>query len=364
MLKIGIEKNDKYLSVASILASLYGLLLISSAVRSSDSKSSIIIQACAIIAGLFIMFVLSRIDYSYFIHLKGIIFGGYMFLLILVLIIGIGREDTGTNGWINLGPVNLQPSEFAKLGFIITFSAHLSAVQKTIHKFSTLMSLCLHAAVPLALVLMQPDYGTAMVFMFITIVMMYFGGVRLRYFAIGFGAFLAMLPVLWFFVLDEFQKNRIYVFLDPQSSPMGAGYNVIQSKIAVGAGQIFGKGLFKGTQIQLDYLPGKHTDFIFAVAGEELGLLGCLLILALSAVIITRLFMGAERIKKDSGAFMLAGIGAMFLFQNFENIGMCIGLMPVTGIPLPFFSYGGSSMITSFAAIGVAQSILRRRNYI
>ena len=364
MLKIGIEKNDTYLNIAVIVSALYGLLLVSSAVRSSGSWSNIIVQTVAILIGLGAMFVLSRIDYAYFTELNKVIMAGYILLLILVLIIGIGKEDTGTTGWISLGPVNIQPSEFAKLGYIITFATHLSNVQRKIHKFSTLMGLCLHAAVPLGLVLLQPDYGTAMVFAFITIFMMFFGGVRIRCFVMGFAAFLAMIPVLWFFVLDQFQKNRIYVFLDPQSSPMGAGYNVIQSKLAVGSGMIFGKGLFKGTQIQLDYLPGKHTDFIFAVAGEEFGFIGCLVIIALSAVIISRLFIGAERVKKDSGAFILIGIAAMFLFQNFENIGMCIGLMPVTGIPLPFFSYGGSSMITSFASIGVAQSILKRKNYI
>lgn len=364
MLKIGIEKNDKWLQLCTIISALYGLLLVSSAVKSSGSISTIIVQSAAICIGLVAMFILSRLDYAYLTELNKVIMAGYIFLLILVLVIGIGKEDTGTTGWISLGPVNIQPSEFAKLGFIITFGTHLSNVQRTIHKFSTLIGLCVHAAIPLVLVLMQPDYGTAMVFIFITIFMMFFAGVRLRYFVMGFSAFVAAIPLLWFFVLDQFQKNRIYVFLDPQSSPMGAGYNVIQSKIAVGSGMIFGKGLFQGTQIQLDYLPGKHTDFIFAVAGEEFGLIGCLVIIALSAVIITRLFLGAERVKKDSGAFILIGIAAMFLFQNFENIGMCIGLMPVTGIPLPFFSYGGSSMITSFACIGVAQSILKRKNYI
>lgn len=364
MLKIGIEKNDRLLYICTVISSLYGLLLISSAVRSSERWSNIIVQGVAIVLGMIIMSVLSNIDYSYLVETRRVIFAGYVILLILVLLIGIGKSDTGTNGWINLGPVNIQPSEFAKLGFIITFGCHLSSVQRKINKFSTVLGLCLHLAVPLILVLLQPDYGTAMVFIFIGIVMMFYGGVRLRYFAAGIAMFCAAAPLIWFFVLDTFQKNRILVFLDPQSSPMGAGYNVIQSKLAVGAGMIFGKGLFKGTQIQLGFLPGKHTDFIFAVAGEELGLLGCLLIIALSIVIITRLFVGAGKVKKDCGAIILVGIGAMFLFQNFENIGMCIGIMPVTGIPLPFFSYGGSSVITSFASIGVAQSILRRRNYI
>ena len=185
-----------------------------------------------------------------------------------MLFIGTG-ESVGTVGWISLGPVNIQPSEFAKVGFIITFACHISAVQDKLNRFSTVLLLLLHLCVPLGLILLQPDYGTGMVFIFIAIVMLFYAGLKLRYFVIAAGGFAAASPLLWFFVLDTFQKNRIRVFLNPEADPSGSGYNVIQSKLAVGAGEIFGKGLFKGTQIQLNYLPGKHTDFIFAVAGEE-----------------------------------------------------------------------------------------------
>lgn len=354
------EKTDKKLMIASILASLYGLLLISSAVKSSDSKSNIIVQAFAITIGIGCMLILSIMDFQVLFSLNKLIFGIYTAILILVLFIGHG-ESVGTVGWISLGPVNIQPSEFAKVGFIITFACHLSTVQEHINKPLTVLGLVVHLCVPLSLILLQPDYGTAMVFIFIALVMLFYAGLKLRYFIIGAGGLIAASPLLWFFVLDEFQKNRIRVFLNPELDPAGSGYNVIQSKLAVGAGQLFGKGLFQGTQIQLNFLPGKHTDFIFAVAGEELGLLGCILIIGILIFIIFRIIMGANTVKSSAGGLVCMGVAAMLIFQAFENIGMSIGIMPVTGIPLPFFSYGGSSIITTFIAMGLVLGILRRR---
>lgn len=357
------NKQVTALTVLSIISALYGLVLIASATYSTGSLSNVIIQSVAIIIGLVLMFMLKAIDYEILLHLSKIIYVLFNLFLILVLIIGTGRAETGTNGWIALGPVNIQPSEFAKIGFIITFGTHLQAVASEINKPKNILLLLLHLAVPLGLILLQPDYGTAMVFIFIAIIMLFTAGLKLRYFFIAGGAFLVLAPVIWLF-LDEFQKNRILVFLNPELSPMGAGYNVMQSKLAVGAGQFFGKGLFKGSQIQMNFLPGKHTDFIFAVAGEELGFLGSLLIIGLLFSIIVILIKNSAIIKKDAGGSILSGIGAMLIFQCFENIGMSIGIMPVTGIPLPFFSYGGSSILTTFISMGVALSILKRKDHI
>ena len=361
---VGTDKCDRILLSCSTASALYGLLLVSSAVKSTGGISNIIVQSVAIVLGLIIMMVLSNIDYNALLVLHTPVMLVSLLMLVVVLLIGIGGAETGTTGWIRVGPLSIQPSEFAKVGFILTFAHHLSSKQRVIEKFSTLMGLCLHAGAFIGLVLLQPDYGTAMVFIFIAVVMMFYAGVRIRYFVAGGLAFIASLPLFWYFILDEFQKQRILVFLNPESSPMGAGYNVIQSKIAVGAGMIFGKGVFKGTQVQLGFIPGRHTDFIFAVAGEELGFFGCLVIIALLGTIIYRLLRGAERVRIDGGSFILMGIAAMLIFQCFENIGMCIGIMPCTGIPLPFFSYGGSSILTNFISIGIALSIIRRRDYI
>lgn len=353
--------SDKTLIGATIISALYGLLLITSATRSTGSKTNIIIQIAAIVMGIALMIFISRIDYSLFLDLTMIIFGVYVFFLLIVLLIGIGRSETGTMGWISLGPVNLQPSEFAKIGFIITYACHLEKVGNKINEFKNILLLALHAGVPILLVLMQPDYGTAMVFIFIAVVMLFCAGLKIRYFVSAICVFIASTPLLWFFVLDEFQKNRLRVFINPELSPMGSGYNVIQSKLAVGAGQFFGKGLFKGTQIQLGFLPGKHTDFIFAVAGEELGFFGSIIIVALLLTIILRCIKTAGLAKRQGGSLMCIGVAAMMIFQAFENIGMCIGIMPCTGIPLPFFSYGGSSIMTSFIAIGLVLSVYKRR---
>ncbi|MBO5454106.1 MAG: rod shape-determining protein RodA [Clostridia bacterium] len=355
------NSNDKILIFAAIIAALYGLLLVSSATRSLGSKSLIIVQCAAIVIGLGVMVFLTKTDYSLFLELSSVVFGIYVFLLIIVLVIGTGRSETGTMGWISLGPVNIQPSEFAKIGFIITFAYHLERVGNKINKLKSIVMLGLHALVPLMLILMQPDYGTAMVFIFIAVAMLFCAGLKIRYFVGAISLFAASTPLLWHFILDEYQKNRILVFLNPEMSPMGSGYNVIQSKLAVGAGQFLGKGLFKGTQIQLGFLPGKHTDFIFAVAGEELGFLGCIVIIALLATIIFRCIRCSATAKRSGGSFICAGVAAMFIFQAFENIGMCIGIMPCTGIPLPFFSYGGSSIITSFLAVGLVLSVYKRR---
>lgn len=357
------NKQVTVLTVLSIICALYGLVLIASATYSTGSWNNVIIQSAAIIIGIIIMFTLRAMDYEILLHLNKVIYILFNALLILVLIIGTGRAETGTNGWISLGPVNIQPSEFAKIGFIITFSAHLQSVSAEINKPKNILLLLLHMALPLGLILLQPDYGTAMVFIFIAIIMLFTAGLKLRYFFAAGGAFIVLAPVIWLF-LDEFQKNRILVFLNPELSPMGAGYNVIQSKLAVGSGQFFGKGLFKGSQIQMNFLPGKHTDFIFAVAGEELGFIGSVLILGLLFSIIFVLIKNSAEIKKEAGGLILAGIGAMLIFQCFENIGMSIGIMPVTGIPLPFFSYGGSSILTTFISIGVALSILKRKDHI
>ena len=357
------NKQVTALAVLSIICALYGLILIASATYSTGSWNNVIVQSAAIIIGIVLMFMLKAIDYEVLLQLSKIIYGLFNAFLILVLIIGTGRAETGTNGWITLGPVNIQPSEFAKIGFIISFGTHLQAVGFEINKPKNILLLLLHLALPLGLILLQPDYGTAMIFIFIAIIMLFVAGLKLRYFFMAGGAFLVSAPLIWLF-LDEFQKNRILVFLNPELSPMGAGYNVMQSKLAVGAGKLFGKGLFKGSQIQMNFLPGKHTDFIFAVAGEELGFLGSLLVIGLLFAIIFILIRNCTEIKKDSGGFILAGIGAMLIFQCFENIGMSIGIMPVTGIPLPFFSYGGSSILTTFISMGVALSIIKRKDHI
>ncbi len=364
-------KNFKYadldfvLIVTSILCTVFGIIMISSAVNSMDGGGKyLIIQSVAGIIGLVMMMVFATIDYENLGNLTKLIYIGSVLFLISVLIIGTGGEEVGSKSWIRFGPIGIQPAEFVKIGFIITFAKHASLVKDEINKPKNVLLLCLHLFVILALILLQPDFGTAMVFIVIFAGIMFVSGVSYKYIIAALGTIAAAIPLGWFFLLKEYQKNRILVFLNPESDPLGDGYHVIQSKIAIGSGGIFGKGLFQGTQTQLDYLPVKHTDFIYAVIGEELGLIGCLIAALLLFAIVLRCIYNSRMAKNDFSSNICIGVACMFLAHIFENIGMCIGLMPVTGIPLPFFSYGGSSLITNFIAIGLVMSTYMRRREI
>ena len=345
----------------TLTAALMGLTAIRSATASlAGGGRMFIVQCAAICLGLFAMCFLSKIDFDMLGEANKIIFAGNIALLVLVLFIGMGAEETGTKGWINLGVVSFQPAELVKLGFIITFAKHLTRVKEDINYISTLALLTLHALVLIVLVLLQPDVGTALVFMFIFIVMLYVSGFSYKYMAAIFGFAVVALGLIWQFreyILAPHQIERIIVFFDPYSDPVGAGYNVIQSEISIGSGKIFGQGYMNGSLNQLGYLPAKHTDFIFATIGEEWGFFGCLLVVLILAAIIIRCIVIARRTRNEFGSLVCIGIAAMLGFHMFENIGMCLQLMPVTGIPLPFFSYGGSSVVTNMAAMGIVSSV-------
>lgn len=352
---------DLFLLSLTALCLIYGLIMISSAVNSFETNVRyIVIQSVGIILGLVIMFLIAKFNYDYFGDFSKPIYVISILMLLAVLYFGTGYESTGSKSWIRFGPVGIQPSEFAKLGFILTFSKHLSSLDD-INKPKNVFLLCVHLAVLVALIMMQPDFGTTMVFLCIFIGMLYTAGISKKYVITAVIVTLIMIPVAWFFLLMPYQKERIMVFLNPESDPLGSGYHVIQSKIAIGSGQIFGKGLFRGTQTQLDILPVKHTDFIFAVIGEELGMVGAMVCLILLLSLVIRCIYVSTVAKDKFGKYICIGVSFMFMAHIFENIGMCIGLMPVTGIPLPFFSYGGSSVVTNLLAVGLVQSVYRKR---
>ena len=347
---------DKVLILFVILAALYGILAIYSATRSLGTYTNTIIQSGALMLGLMIMIILSLFDYEQLEILLKPIAGVCIFLLILVKVIGTAG-DWGAQSWIRLGPIGIQPSEIAKIGFILTFSYHLSKVTDTINNPKTLLFLLLHLAVPAFLIMLQPDLGSTLVFIFMFIVMIFTAGISKKYIISAVVAGVVSLPLIYNFLLTKFQKHRIMVFLNPELDKLGSGYNVIQSKIAVGSGGFFGKGYLNGTQNQLGFLPTKHTDFIFSVISEELGFVGASLVIILLAVIIWRCIKTAMEAKTLFGRYIAVGVSAMFIFHSVENIGMCIGLTPVTGIPLPFFSYGGTSLLTNLVAVGLVLSV-------
>ena len=354
------SKPDPILTLFAVLSSIAGFIAIYSATQSMGTIRLLIIQIVAFLLGFVCMLVISNVDYELFMDANKYIFIGNILLLVLVLFIGMGKESTGTQGWIDLGPVSFQPSEVVKLGFILTFSKHLLAVKRDINYLPTLFGLTMHMLVFVFLIMLQPDLGTAMVFLFIFLSMIFVAKISYKYIITLFAVLAVLTPLFWHFkdvFLSPYQVNRLLVFLDPHRDPAGAGYNVIQSEISIGSGKLFGKGYLNGTQNQLEYLPAKHTDFIFATIGEEWGFAGCILIVFLLAAIVIRCIYIAQTAKDDYGSFICTGIASMFLFHILENIGMCILLMPVTGIPLPFISYGGTSMLTSMMAIGFVNSV-------
>ena len=347
---------DWILFILSTIISIFGLFMVYSTTRSFGSNTNIIVQSVAWVLGIGSLFVFCFFDYEQFANMIKYIIYASLILLAGVLIWGI-TGDWGARSWIRIGSVGIQPAEFVKLGFTITFAWHLSKVSHKLNELKTLFFLGLHLAVPVFLILMQPDAGSAMVFMFMFICMMFTAKLSYKYIFPIAGAVLAAIPIVYNFVLDAYQRQRILVVLNPELDPINSGYNVLQSKIAVGSGGIFGKGFTHGTQNMMEYLPAKHTDFIFSVIAEEFGFIGSVLTVCILFAIIMRCFSVAKKADNLFGRFICVGVGSMLLFHTFENVGMCIGLMPVTGIPLPFISYGGTSLVTNLAAVGLVMSV-------
>ena len=359
-----IKNIDLGIVISTILLIVYGMISISSAthIRSGGSMGTLKVQIIAFILGIIGVILILLIDYKTFGDNYVLIYITNVFLLTLVLIIGFSTK--GTRGWIDLGPVNMQPSEVVKIGYILTFAKYLEKKKDNLNKLIDVLPAMLHLGLIVGLIMLQPDTGTALVFIFISIFMLFAAGISYKIIAGAFGSFLISLPIIWKLFLKPYQKNRILVFLNPELDPMGAGYHVIQSKTAIGSGQFLGKGLFEGTQNNLGFILERHTDFIFSVIGEELGLVGALVLMMLFLWLLLRCIHIAKVSKDDYGMLICVGIISMFLFHIFENIGMTIGLMPVTGIPLPFISYGGSNLLTNMAAVGLVLNVGMRRQVI
>ena len=357
-----IRRYDIWMLLFAAAATAIGIFFIYSSTKTLDNNLKyIVVQVAAICIGLVLMYVLTVISYEDLAECWKFSAGISVFLLVLVLIIGIGGESTGTKGWIRVGGVGLQPAELVKIFFIFTLAKHLDYIDGDVNYIKNVFLLLLHLAVPVGLILLQPDVGSALVFCFIFIVMLFVAGIDWRYILSAAGGFAVLAVVAWNFFLTDIQKQRFYAFLDPESASSTYGYHVIQSEMAIGSGQLTGKGPFRGIQTQLGFLPEKHTDFIFSVIGEEAGFIMCVIVVLLLFALIWRCIHIARTSKDRLGSFLCMGVAAMWLFHTFENIGMTIGLVPVTGIPLPFISYGGSSALTNYLALGGVLNVAMRR---
>ena len=288
----------------------------------------------------------------------------YIFnLVLLVAVMLLGQSALGAQRWIMIGPISIQPSEFSKLFMIISLATILTKRVGKINSLSDFMPIAAYVGLPFILVLKQPDLGTSLVFMAIFLGMIFAAGINMKILARFSVLGAAMLPVLWHF-LKDYQKMRITVFLDPNVDPLGSGYHIIQSKIAIGSGMLLGKGLFNGTQSQLNFLPENHTDFIFAVVGEELGFIGCTFLLLLYLIVLWRGIAIAQNASDAFGRLLATGITSMIGFHVLVNVGMTMGIMPVTGIPLPMMSYGVSSLTTNLMAVAILMNIQLRKTHL
>jgi rod shape determining protein RodA len=317
-------------------------------------------QLAFVAIGFVAMVVTTLLDYRLFREWAIVLYGGVA-LLLAAVISPLGSETKGTQAWFQVGSFLLQPSEFAKVALIIGLAALVAQFQDEM-PISRLAGCLLVAGVPIGLIMLQPDLGTGLVLAAIAAAILLVGGARPRHFA---GLVIASVVlagvVLNSGMIETYQKARLTSFLDQSGELQGATYNLNQSKIAIGAGGWWGQGLFEGTQTRLENVPEQHTDFIFTAVGEELGFVGAGTLLALFAIVVWRIWRTAQLARDAFGGLVCVGVLAMFLFQIFQNVGMTMGIMPITGIPLPFMSYGGSSTITAFVAMGLVLNVHMRR---
>jgi rod shape determining protein RodA len=395
-------KLDGLLFLAVITLTIIGILAIRS-VQMHQPYNDALQQLIMAIISVFVALLLSRLNYNSLKLYHWFIYG--VANLLLVAVLAVGTTANGAQNWLTIGSITLQPSEFAKMSVIITQATLLQ--QRTAKSIPQVLLVFAVTAIPWGLVLAQPDLGTSLVFGAITLGMLYWANAKPGWIVLMFSplvaAIVANLPLpnnlgmilwlVWTFgmaivgwfsfgwrivgaagamlvnlgaagvgklfwgVLKEYQKDRLTLFLDPTRDPLGAGYHMIQSRIAIGSGELWGRGLFQGTQTQLGFIPEQHTDFIFAAIGEEWGFIGSMMILGLFWLICFRLLNIARTAKDNFGSLLAIGVLSMVFFQVLINVGMTIGLSPVTGIPLPWLSYGRSSLLTNFVALGIVESV-------
>jgi rod shape determining protein RodA len=339
-----------------------GLISIHSATQAkhlSFAESYVLRQLNWLTAGLILLFIAVKISYQKFVDFSYFLYAINIAMLALVLVIGHAR--LGAQRWFTIGSFAFQPSEFMKLSFILALSNYVGQRRDSMSDLKSLVIPCFLLGVPFVLVLLQPDLGTALLLLPVFFAILLVGGARVKHIMWMIGIGLAGLPFFWHF-LREYQKQRLLVFLNPNIDPLGAGYTIIQSKIAVGSGGLFGKGWLAGTQNQLNFIPERHTDFIFSVIGEEWGFVGALVVIFLYYVIVQKALTIANLTSDRFGKLIATGIGVLVGLQVVINISMTIGLMPVVGIPLPLVSYGGSSLLATLVAIGLLLNVFMRRS--
>ena len=351
---------DWVLLVFVLVICALGIMEIYSATYTTKFVGVHVKQVYWILAGLAMMFLMSLIDYHAL--LDSVHWFYIASILSLMAVLVVGKKYLGARRWIQLpGGQHFQPSEWVKLILIVAMAKYFADSKSEEASIRDIAKAGLLVAVPMLLVLKQPDLGTALTYVPVAVMGLFLGGIRYRHAAaiVLIGAL--MLPVVWHFGLKPYQKERLVSFMQPEADPQGSGYQIQQSLIAVGSGGVWGKGATKGSQTQGLFLPVPHTDFIFSAYCEEHGFVGALLLLLLYFVVLMRLVHNAQTAPDRAGAFVVMGVVAVLTFHVLVNIGMVVGFMPVTGIPLPLLSYGGSSVLFTFLALGIVMNIRMRR---
>lgn len=364
-IKKAFKETDKLFLLLCLLLSAVGTVMVSSAThRTSDDGAFLSrdakVMILALALGLVACMIISFIDYDIILKLWPIIAAGSLVLMLLLIPFGVtptGREDA--RSWLQItGKLYLQPSEILKIGFIITFSKHLSLLKNDLSSVKNVFFLCVHAMIPIALVVYTGDMGSALIFMMMFVGMMFIGGVHWVYFPLGIVAVGASLPVVWYKIFDNIQRNRILALVDPQSYPNEI-YQQQQASNAIREGGFFGTGLFNGSYTQSGSVPESSNDMIFSVICEELGLVGAFAVLLLFAFLAIRIIYVAKRSNNYAASMLCYGVMFMIIAQVVINIGMCLKLLPVIGITLPFISSGGSSVVSLYLAVGLVLSVYR-----
>ena len=356
---LSLRDIDWPLTLITMLVCAVGVLQIFSATRDTTWQDAWWKQILYIFGGLFLMWISLAIDYHSLLRHVSLMYG--LSVLALVGTFAFGRQVFGSRRWIPLaGGFHLQVSEFVKLVIILLVARYLTELKSDELDIREMLKLAGLVLVPTALVLKQPDLGTSLTYLAVLVVGAFVAGLRWKYIAAIAVVTVLVLPVSWHF-LKDYQRARLVSFMDPDRDPQGTGYQLIQSQIAVGAGGMFGKGVTKGTQTQLRFLPVPHTDFIFSAFSEEHGFVGVVVVLSLFFVLIMRIVQNAQTAADRSGMYICMGVAALLLFHMLVNVGMVVGRMPVTGIPLPFMSAGGSSIWANFLALGLVNNVRLRR---
>lgn len=350
-----------WILILAILLCIVGFVALYSATQSDNFeilKKQIIWFAISLIVMVFIAFI----DYKILVKISPILYGLSLILLVAVL---FTKSINGASSWFNIGGFSLQPAEIAKVTVILFLSYVIVRLQlngkEEINRIWKLAIILSVVAVPVILIILQPDFGTAVTYMIALIMVLFVAGLDKKYIIISLIIVAVGIPLAYQFLLPAHAKTRIDVFLNPESDPKGSGYNIIQSKLAIGAGELTGMGLLNGNQTQLGYLSPKTTDFIFPVIGEEMGFIVSGAVIIIYVFFINKILYVAKTARDDYGTYVATGIAGIFFFHLTENVGMTMGLLPITGVPLLFVSYGGSSLLTSFICVGLLLNISGNR---